>query len=183
MSLEYLLLCVAYPTFVLGDTTTHEADLFTHSEEFLDPHRPPTTTTTQAYVPTPIDQSYEDYVMNTTCLGAWKLNQFDDIWRATTHDWVPNPDFTTDINMLVNADVKKNQSYPVVDYAMIDDMKEMNAYCRCWRSKKFPLCDGRHLWWNNRTGDNVGPVFIKERHLLNDSKEFYNFMRKIRRRK
>uniref|UniRef100_A0A8D9ENR3 CDGSH iron-sulfur domain-containing protein 2 homologue n=1 Tax=Cacopsylla melanoneura TaxID=428564 RepID=A0A8D9ENR3_9HEMI len=120
---------------------------------------------------------------SSTKMPSWKMFTYFPKDEITTVIWELDPDFTTDLNMLVNADVKKNQSQPIVDYVMIDDMKPMNAYCRCWRSKKFPLCDGRHLWWNNRTGDNVGPVFIKDRHLLNDSKEFYNFMCKIRRRK
>jgi len=29
------------------------------------------------------------------------------------------------------------------------------AYCRCWKSKTFPLCDGSHAKWNEATKDNV----------------------------
>lgn len=32
--------------------------------------------------------------------------------------------------------------------------------CRCWKSGKFPLCDGAHLQHNKETGDNVGPCVI-----------------------
>jgi CDGSH-type Zn-finger protein len=35
------------------------------------------------------------------------------------------------------------------------------AYCRCWRSAKFPLCDGSHAKFNKETGDNTGPLVIK----------------------
>eukprot|EP00465_Bigelowiella_longifila_P015836 CAMPEP_0185263348 /NCGR_PEP_ID=MMETSP1359-20130426/14274_1 /TAXON_ID=552665 /ORGANISM="Bigelowiella longifila, Strain CCMP242" /LENGTH=100 /DNA_ID=CAMNT_0027850811 /DNA_START=59 /DNA_END=361 /DNA_ORIENTATION=+ len=35
------------------------------------------------------------------------------------------------------------------------------AYCRCWKSKKFPFCDGAHAKHNKETGDNVGPLVIK----------------------
>jgi CDGSH-type Zn-finger protein len=32
--------------------------------------------------------------------------------------------------------------------------------CRCWRSKKFPMCDGSHAAYNKETGDNVGPLVV-----------------------
>lgn len=32
--------------------------------------------------------------------------------------------------------------------------------CRCWRSKKFPYCDGSHVAHNKKTGDNVGPLIV-----------------------
>ena len=32
--------------------------------------------------------------------------------------------------------------------------------CRCWKSAKFPLCDGSHVKHNKETGDNLGPVII-----------------------
>lgn len=34
------------------------------------------------------------------------------------------------------------------------------AYCRCWQSKKFPLCDGTHGKHNKTTGDNLGPLIL-----------------------
>jgi CDGSH-type Zn-finger protein len=34
------------------------------------------------------------------------------------------------------------------------------GYCRCWRSAKFPLCDGAHNKHNERTGDNIGPLRV-----------------------
>mmetsp|Transcript_36087 Transcript_36087/g.61532 ORF Transcript_36087/g.61532 Transcript_36087/m.61532 type:complete len:104 (-) Transcript_36087:267-578(-) len=40
--------------------------------------------------------------------------------------------------------------------------KGVVAYCRCWRSKKFPYCDGAHAAHNKATGDNTGPLVIKK---------------------
>lgn len=36
------------------------------------------------------------------------------------------------------------------------------AYCRCWRSGTFPLCDGAHMKHNESCGDNVGPLLVKK---------------------
>ena len=33
---------------------------------------------------------------------------------------------------------------------------------RCWKSKKFPYCDGAHAKHNAETGDNVGPLIVKK---------------------
>ena len=40
--------------------------------------------------------------------------------------------------------------------------KEKAVYCRCWKSKKFPYCDGAHNAHNKKTGDNLGPLIITE---------------------
>lgn len=32
--------------------------------------------------------------------------------------------------------------------------------CRCWKSKKHPLCDGSHNAWNKETGDKLGPLVV-----------------------
>ena len=34
------------------------------------------------------------------------------------------------------------------------------AYCRCWQSKRFPLCDGSHRAYNAEHGDALGPLII-----------------------
>ena len=42
----------------------------------------------------------------------------------------------------INPDIKKD-SPKVVDEVVASTMeKPMVAYCRCWRSKTFPLCNG-----------------------------------------
>ena len=37
---------------------------------------------------------------------------------------------------------------------------EKCAVCRCWLSKKFPLCDGAHNAHNIATGDNIAPAIV-----------------------
>ncbi|XP_073139118.1 CDGSH iron-sulfur domain-containing protein NEET [Henckelia pumila] len=61
----------------------------------------------------------------------------------------------------VNPDIRKTED-KVVDSVLVADLsKPVTAYCRCWRSKTFPLCDGTHLKHNKATGDNVGPLLLK----------------------
>eukprot|EP00088_Acartia_fossae_P012395 TRINITY_DN1638_c0_g1_i5.p1 TRINITY_DN1638_c0_g1~~TRINITY_DN1638_c0_g1_i5.p1 ORF type:complete len:167 (+),score=27.99 TRINITY_DN1638_c0_g1_i5:67-501(+) len=50
----------------------------------------------------------------------------------------------------------------VVDTVDIEDIAEKAVYCRCWKSKKFPFCDGSHAKHNKETGDNVGPLIVKK---------------------
>merc|ERR1712096_304250 len=35
------------------------------------------------------------------------------------------------------------------------------VFCRCWKSKSFPYCDGSHNKHNTEVGDNVGPLIVK----------------------
>ncbi|KAI7688469.1 CDGSH iron-sulfur domain-containing protein 1, partial [Sarcoptes scabiei] len=58
-----------------------------------------------------------------------------------------NEERLNDANLKVNIDsIEKNVS------------KKSISYCRCWRSKKFPKCDGSHQCYNRESGDNVGPL-------------------------
>jgi len=63
------------------------------------------------------------------------------------------------VNLALKKDCDK-----VVDTCDIEDvLKEKDGkkvYCRCWRSKKFPYCDGSHNKHNETTGDNVGPLIV-----------------------
>ena len=62
----------------------------------------------------------------------------------------------------------KLDSEKVVDFETApkgkNDKGEDNkaVMCRCWKSKKFPYCDGSHVKHNKETGDNVGPLIIKQ---------------------
>ena len=38
--------------------------------------------------------------------------------------------------------------------------KKWISFCRCWKSKTFPFCDGAHAAHNKATGDNLFPVQI-----------------------
>ncbi|TSK22800.1 CDGSH iron-sulfur domain-containing protein 1 [Bagarius yarrelli] len=62
----------------------------------------------------------------------------------------------------VNLDFQKDN--PKVVHAFdIEELGDKAVYCRCWRSKKFPYCDGAHTKHNQETGDNVGPLIIKRK--------------------
>jgi CDGSH-type Zn-finger protein len=63
----------------------------------------------------------------------------------------------------INAEIKKDDP-KVVDLLEIEDLdKEKVSYCRCWKSKKFPYCDGAHNDHNKDTGDNIGPLVLKRK--------------------
>ncbi|RWS03765.1 CDGSH iron-sulfur domain-containing protein 1-like isoform X1 [Dinothrombium tinctorium] len=62
----------------------------------------------------------------------------------------------------VNRTVQKDNP-KVVHTFDIEDLDKKAVYCRCWRSKKFPYCDGSHNSHNEATGDNVGPLIIQRR--------------------
>lgn len=62
----------------------------------------------------------------------------------------------------VNLGVKKDQP-KVVDTFDVEDLGNKNVFCRCWRSKKFPYCDGAHVAHNKNCDDNVGPLIIQKR--------------------
>ncbi|XP_072524182.1 CDGSH iron-sulfur domain-containing protein 1 isoform X2 [Salminus brasiliensis] len=62
----------------------------------------------------------------------------------------------------VNLEHNKD-SAKVVHSFDIEDIGKKAVYCRCWRSKKFPYCDGAHTKHNEETGDNVGPLIIKRK--------------------
>ncbi|KAL7107241.1 hypothetical protein ACP275_06G042000 [Erythranthe tilingii] len=63
----------------------------------------------------------------------------------------------------INPDIRKTED-KVVDSVVVTELaKPLTAYCRCWRSGTFPLCDGSHVMHNKATGDNVGPLLLKNK--------------------
>lgn len=67
---------------------------------------------------------------------------------------------TSNTEAIVNPSVDKEKD-KVVTAVDMEDIGEKAVYCRCWRSKKFPLCDGSHNAFNKQTGDNTGPLIVK----------------------
>jgi CDGSH-type Zn-finger protein len=69
---------------------------------------------------------------------------------------------------MVNLKLKKDEAKVVdaVDCGEIENLAQFKdgklVMCRCWRSEKFPYCDGSHTKHNSETGDNVGPLIIKK---------------------
>ncbi|KAI4320057.1 hypothetical protein MLD38_033577 [Melastoma candidum] len=62
----------------------------------------------------------------------------------------------------INPAIRKSEE-KVVDSVVVAELsKPLTAYCRCWRSGTFPLCDGSHVKHNKATGDNVGPLLLKK---------------------
>jgi len=62
----------------------------------------------------------------------------------------------------VNQSVQKDQA-KVVHCIDVEELGESTAFCRCWRSKEFPYCDGSHVAHNKCTGDNVGPLCVSKK--------------------
>lgn len=61
----------------------------------------------------------------------------------------------------INLGIQKDKP-KVVDNIDVEDLGNKAVFCRCWRSKKFPYCDGAHAKHNEATGDNVGPLIIQD---------------------
>ncbi|CAL4145123.1 unnamed protein product [Meganyctiphanes norvegica] len=62
----------------------------------------------------------------------------------------------------VNPDIRKGEA-KVVDTVDIEDIGKKGVFCRCWRSAKFPYCDGSHNKFNDCAGDNTGPLIITKK--------------------
>jgi len=54
------------------------------------------------------------------------------------------------------------ESPKVVHVVNVADMGDKTCYCRCWKSKNFPLCDGSHNKHNEDNNDNTGPLVVKK---------------------
>ncbi|XP_054713146.1 CDGSH iron-sulfur domain-containing protein 1-like isoform X2 [Uloborus diversus] len=62
----------------------------------------------------------------------------------------------------VNKKIQQDNN-KVVHSVDIEDVGKKAVFCRCWKSEKFPYCDGSHNKHNEDTGDNVGPLIIKQK--------------------
>ncbi|KAG8193588.1 hypothetical protein JTE90_000223 [Oedothorax gibbosus] len=62
------------------------------------------------------------------------------------------------VNQTIQKDCDK-----VVHSLDIEDIGKKQVFCRCWKSSKFPYCDGSHNKHNEETGDNVGPLIVKQK--------------------
>lgn len=49
---------------------------------------------------------------------------------------------------------------PLIKDSLVLEAGQKIAICRCWKSLKFPQCDGAHNKHNTQTGDNVGPFIV-----------------------
>jgi CDGSH-type Zn-finger protein len=71
-----------------------------------------------------------------------------------------------------------------VDMIDFDEIKakvargEKVSLCRCYRSKRFPYCDGSHLKHNEETGDNIAPAVMTSG--LDQSKRGLTFKTEVR---
>lgn len=66
---------------------------------------------------------------------------------------------------LINLKIQKENPKVVNEINIEDLCLTKAAYCRCWRSKTFPACDGSHNKHNELTGDNVGPLILKKKEV------------------
>jgi len=70
-------------------------------------------------------------------------------------------------NYHVSSNMPKNDPTKRVDTVDIEELVSQSLsgeeikFCRCYRSSRFPLCDGAHNAHNKEAGDNAGPVVIK----------------------
>eukprot|EP00327_Prymnesium_parvum_P002581 CAMPEP_0182830580 /NCGR_PEP_ID=MMETSP0006_2-20121128/18653_1 /TAXON_ID=97485 /ORGANISM="Prymnesium parvum, Strain Texoma1" /LENGTH=1019 /DNA_ID=CAMNT_0024958161 /DNA_START=95 /DNA_END=3155 /DNA_ORIENTATION=+ len=70
-------------------------------------------------------------------------------------------------NYQVSSNMPKNEPTKRVDTVDIEELVSQSLsgeeikFCRCYRSSRFPLCDGAHNAHNKEAGDNAGPVVIK----------------------
>lgn len=62
---------------------------------------------------------------------------------------------------IVNPSIQKDSDKVAHSYVM-EDLENKTVFCRCWRSKKFPYCDGSHNKYNKEANDNVGPLIVQK---------------------
>jgi len=66
------------------------------------------------------------------------------------------------VNKRVNNKIRLNEA-KVVDMIDVEDIAEKAAFCRCWKTKNWPYCDGSHGEHNKECNDNAGPVVVSRK--------------------
>ncbi|XP_038620584.1 CDGSH iron-sulfur domain-containing protein 2-like [Tachyglossus aculeatus] len=66
---------------------------------------------------------------------------------------------------LINLKIQKENPKVVNEINIENLCLTKAAYCRCWRSKLFPACDGSHNKHNELMGDNVDPLILKKKEV------------------
>jgi len=51
----------------------------------------------------------------------------------------------------------------IIQDTLVLDYGQKISICRCWKSLKFPQCDGSHIEHNKQVNDNIGPFTIAAR--------------------
>ena len=64
-------------------------------------------------------------------------------------------------NKRKNLSVRKDGKN-IVDRVTMEEIGDKKAFCRCWKSAKFPYCDGAHNKHNEEPEENVGPLIVKK---------------------
>merc|ERR1712079_830517 len=75
--------------------------------------------------------------------------------RNDLYKVVNDPEKSDRVNTKYKLDSKK-----VAETFSVDELGAKTAFCRCWKSSKFPLCDGAHGKHNQACGDNLGLVMF-----------------------
>ena len=63
-------------------------------------------------------------------------------------------------NQDTNSKIMNTENRPARLELNKNDIDKKIAFCRCWKSKKFPYCDGAHREHNEKCGDCVGPLVV-----------------------
>lgn len=84
----------------------------------------------------------------------------------------------THVLVHINPNIHKNYAQKIVDYYDKPALPDFTAFCRCWRSKRFPYCDGGHHDYNKMIGDNAGPIIIRRRNVTG-AESYYRRMRRL----
>jgi len=96
-----------------------------------------------------VDLEFLEGVRNQIPIGFQKRN---DLYEVCDKEGAED---SKRVNTTYMLDSKK-----VAETFNIEDLGDKTVFCRCWKSKKFPLCDGSHGKHNQACGDNLGPVIV-----------------------